>query len=516
MGNYFYFDQANATGHYYLDLTDRYDRLLAIEVTALNRQERRRVIREKRPDLSQYHNYEFLRNVFYYETDISSGRILNTEALKYKNDYLLPSHGYFEFDYVSPIRPPDIAEALEADLFEAFLKKFVSLDKQALEANSTSDAELQNIFDTIDADGGGTLDCFEIRQAFTSLGHLLSIEEVQEIIAEVDQGIPKDDAAKKKSDVAATTDDDDDDDDDQEESEESGDGEIDFEEFRDLWKLFNIELAKKDQISVLRNQSALHWFDCEQIKTILECFDTSEQRVEVYVIFYGRLLDEENMHVALSPLGGPIKVPEPAKPTLKTEVAIEALNKDQSNAKPTSPASKSKATAPAAKKTKGAAAELSKAPEALVLTADEKMEMSVVEAYRAEWAEWNKKVYTPWLKIRNKELAELKHRLGPLCMCNPTHLDGSYELNLREYDERLVARIILRVAAAEGVGNVLSNEEYNGMGFSSSKWAETGEPPMIGTWKMKFTTNKRATRMDVRMKVSEEFLGWEFPDEDED
>ena len=65
--------------------------------------------------------------------------------------------------------------------------------------------------------------------------------------------------------------------------EESGDGEIDFEEFRDLWKLFNIELAKKDQISVLRNQSALHWFDCEQIKTILECFDTSEQRVEVYV-----------------------------------------------------------------------------------------------------------------------------------------------------------------------------------------------------------------------------------------
>ena len=111
------------------------------------------------------------------------------------------------------------------------------------------------------------------------------------------------------------------------------------------------------------------------------------------------------------------------------------------------------------------------------------------------------------------ELDALLKRLGPLALLNPCRPDGDYDLDLRQFDQRLVARIIVRISSAEGVGNVLQDETYNNMGFSSSKWSEKGEPPLIGRWKFTFKTVSRFCRMDERMKVSQEFLGWEFPED---
>jgi Ran GTPase-activating protein (RanGAP) involved in mRNA processing and transport len=473
LGNYFYFDSANPTGHYKVDLSDRYDRLLAIELTAINREERQVVMKEGRPDLSQHHNYEFLRNVFY--TAVGSNREKSEPVeLKYTNDYLLPSNGLLEFDYVSPIRPPDVAEALSDDEFDAFIRSYVTLQgmDSSHQEKEASEEELRDIFEKIDADGGGTLDVDEIRQVFISLGHDMSREDVEAMIAQVDQGGGGDD-----------------------DSEGSGDGEVDFDEFRDLWSLFNMELARKDRLSLLRSHSALHWFEAHQIATILRQFEAPEERIEVYTIFYGRLLDEENMHFALGCMGGPLTPPRPPKPELKTASANEQLSYYEENGKE-KPESIS--------------------DEQAAFTKEEEEELATFQQYKTELEDWKKTVHRPWLKQQNKELEELKKRLGPLSMCNPTHLDGSYHLDMRQYDQRLVARIIVKVAAAEGVGNVLFAEEYNDMGFSSSKWAEKGEPPLIGRWKCTFKTNKKACRMDVRNQIAEDFLGWEFPPEEED
>ena len=509
LGTYFYFNPLNATGAYRLDLSDRYDRLLAVELTHHNRQERAIIIKEERPDLSQYNNFEFFRNVKYHEVGKGRAkRIMKTKEFRYTNEYILPSSGFFECDYVSPIRPPDYAEAIEDAAFEAFVDIYVKLEGATTMkcAEEMNEEELRDIFNIIDADGGGSLDAGEIRQAFASLGHKVSMIEIKNLIREVDR---KEEVGEVE-DTKNEKEEDEDDDfimqqlntrlqvGDEEVNSEIGDGEVDFEEFRDLWNLFNLELAKKDRLSLLRNQSILHWFSASQIGKIVSFFDSPRDRVEAFVIFYGRLLDEENMHEALAPIGGPLSRPRPSVPDLRTSVGKQRLQEITGQ---TETGSGTTAT------DDGPSGGTKSSKE------EEARELRVVEKYGSELQKWTRRVKKPWLKQRKMELDALLKRLGPLALLNPCRPDGDYDLDLRQFDQRLVARIIVRISSAEGVGNVLQDETYNNMGFSSSKWSEKGEPPLIGRWKFTFKTVSRFCRMDERMKVSQEFLGWEFPEE---
>ena len=86
---------------------------------------------------------------------------------------------------MSPIRPPDIAEAVEDEEFDVFIENYV--DIKPVETDISED-ELRDLFNKIDKDGGGTLDAEELKSVFSLLGHPLSLDEVQHLIAQVDEG----------------------------------------------------------------------------------------------------------------------------------------------------------------------------------------------------------------------------------------------------------------------------------------------------------------------------------------
>ena len=438
LGDYYYFNPLNTTGHYRLHLNKKWDRLLLVELAAVNRREGRICRREKRPDLSQYSNYEFLRNVTLTssveEEDEETGAkqmVTRTEPLVYTSDWEIPSKGIFECDYVSPIRPPDDAEPAEEDMFNEFIRDCV--DIKMVESDIT-DADLRHLFNTIDADGGGTLDATELKAVFILLGHSLTTDEVKDLISQVDDGGGSDD------------------------DDEEADGEVDFSEFRDLWNLFNHEIALRERLSSIRNHSVKFYVEAEQLVKILSYFHTAKERVEIYVIFYSRLLDEENMHEALALMGGTLAEP-PEQPL-------------------------------------GGA--------------------KIQRAYKTRRAAWEAQK-REWEQLRRLELDELKRRLGSLCMVNPWHPDGQYLLRLSEYDQRLVARIIIKIAVNEGHTRVLKDMYYGAknpdMGFSlSHKWIDEG-PPKLGCWKVTFKSHRRCTDYRYRMSVCETFLGWEFPED---
>ena len=489
LGDYFHFNKFNCTGHYRLHLNREYDRLLLVELAAVNRSERRVCIRERRPDLSQHKNYEYLRNVTFtsmLETvNEETGQVelmKHQKDIIYKNNWEIPDDGIFECDFVSPIRPPDDAEPVEDDMFDDFIESYV--DIQPVEANA-SDEELRELFDQIDEDGGGTLDAMELKKVFNLLGFSLTKEEIEHLIAQVDKGEAdeKEDEDRNKeengdtneaghSDTRKENHEDDtgaggsvgkDDDD------ESGDGEVDFEEFRDLWDLFNHEMALRDRMSRIRNNCVSFYVEAEQLKRILSYFHSPKERIEIYIIFYSRLLDEENMHKALEMMGGTLEKP-PRPPDLgkgkgkKTQILNKKLKK----------------------------------------------------AYSEKLQAWEIKKST-WERDRKMELDELKRRLGPLCMFNPWHPDGEYTLKLSESNDHLVARMLIKIAANEGPGYVLSEQFYGAkqadMGFSlGEKWINEG-PPKLGEWKVKFKSRKSRSDYPFRMKICEDFLGWEFPED---
>ena len=129
LGDYYYFNPLNCTGHYRINLKKKWDRMLLVELTAVNRKERTICIREGRPDLSQYSNYEYLRNCTHTyfgeeedeETKELTGKIVQkTDRIIYRNTWEIKNDGIFECDYVSPIRPPDNAEPVDDEIFNDF------------------------------------------------------------------------------------------------------------------------------------------------------------------------------------------------------------------------------------------------------------------------------------------------------------------------------------------------------------------------------------------------------------
>ena len=114
LGPLYYYNDNNPTGHYKLELHREQDRMVALRLTARNRQERMEVRRHRRPDLSQHGNGENVRRSFY-----------NGELFVYTSTWVVPRTGVWEFDYVSPIRPNEHAQIMPHDKFSCFLSETV-------------------------------------------------------------------------------------------------------------------------------------------------------------------------------------------------------------------------------------------------------------------------------------------------------------------------------------------------------------------------------------------------------
>ena len=94
LGQFYYFNSKNPTGHYRLNLSIEFERLVAVRVAEVNNTEKLAQRLEGKLDLTQKGNWENLRN----ET-------FDGEKFVYTSSWPIPHHGIFEFDYVSTVRP---------------------------------------------------------------------------------------------------------------------------------------------------------------------------------------------------------------------------------------------------------------------------------------------------------------------------------------------------------------------------------------------------------------------------
>ncbi|GMI04608.1 hypothetical protein TrVE_jg9920 [Triparma verrucosa] len=252
LGQFYYFNSKNPTGHYRLNLSIEFERLVAVRVAEVNNTEKLAQRLEGKLDLTQKGNWENLRN----ET-------FDGEKFIYTSSWPIPHHGIFEFDYVSTVRPESEAEPMEVDDFADFVKDLITLEGK----NEVNEEELREIFDAFDEDQGGTIDVEELGMILKSLGQIMSKKEVQEYFDSMD---------------------------------DDGSNSIEFEEFQELWGGILKRVTEQDRLITLRRKSAQVFVGAEQIQKMLAYFDKPLERVELFVIFFCRLVDEENMHLALN------------------------------------------------------------------------------------------------------------------------------------------------------------------------------------------------------------------------
>jgi hypothetical protein len=208
--------------------------------------------------------------------------------------------GILYLDYVSPLRPIDTAMPMEEHDFKAFLDEYIlqripddpdegtggngqtgmspsmrrGVRLGVLESvtNSTDHKnvekdELRSIFQMVDDDKNGTIDMRELNVAMVSVGFEPSASDLQVLVNFVD----KDDS-----------------------------GEIDFEEFAVLWRVFERTLHTRDKMAILRKHSSTIFLSASQAADCLDALVDRKERLEAFVIFYARIIDEENMNLCLA------------------------------------------------------------------------------------------------------------------------------------------------------------------------------------------------------------------------
>ena len=111
--------------------------------------------------------------------------------------------------------------------------------RRASRSDTRSDIErLREIFDMFDRDGGGTVDEEEIGQIMRTLGHEPTPTELQELIAKVD---------------------------------ESGSGDVEFNEFVKLWRIFIHRFNQADRLVMLRRKASQVIRACAQRARVQTC-----------------------------------------------------------------------------------------------------------------------------------------------------------------------------------------------------------------------------------------------------
>ena len=241
LGQFYYFNSKNPTGHYRLNLSIEFERLVAVRVCEVNVNEKLGQRLVGKIDLTQKGNWENFRN----ET-------FDGVAFVYAPAWEIPERGIFEFDYVSTVRPESEAVEMEDEMFkEEFMKDFVTLENE----KDVPEEELREIFLMFDDDGDETVGVDELSQILKSLGQVVSEEECHKLFYSMDDD---------KS------------------------GSIEFEEFMKLWGIILLRVREQDRLITLRRKSSDYYVSADQVKSMLRHFHKPLERVELFVIFFCR------------------------------------------------------------------------------------------------------------------------------------------------------------------------------------------------------------------------------------
>lgn len=149
----------------------------------------------------------------------------------YSNSWKIPETGIFEFDYVSTVRPESEAVEMDDDVFEDFIKDYVTLESK----NDIPEEELREIFLMFDDDGDETVGVEELEQILKSLGQIVSKQEVQKLFDSMD---------------------------------DDGSGSIEFEEFMLLWENILRKVREQDRLITLRRKSSNFFVSAEQVRAM--------------------------------------------------------------------------------------------------------------------------------------------------------------------------------------------------------------------------------------------------------
>uniref|UniRef100_A0A7S1TQ68 EF-hand domain-containing protein n=1 Tax=Phaeomonas parva TaxID=124430 RepID=A0A7S1TQ68_9STRA len=369
LGNYYFFNGKNPTGHYSVNLAMKYDNLLVQRLMDVNRTEGFIRRKTKKRDLSQKGNYSCFRN-----------ERLNDEPIAITVDWQLPDEGLLTFDYVSTTRPEGDIEPADPDTFGDFVRQYITMETET----EMTDEEVCEIFATFDRDGSASIEVDEVAQILWSVGMKLPMEEVERMVAEVD---------------------------------ENGNGSIDVEEFILLWKHLTARFREKGRIASVRRASSSLYISAYQLRQMMRRVPLVEEKVELFVIFFCRVVDEANLAMPL------------------------ALLDD----------------------------------------------------------------------IGKKTLAI---RLGPLSLFNPFAPAGKYKLDLSMNDHHMLAGVIIQLSVGEK-GQALQNTKYNGVKFPIPvSWLS--EVPKKGVFEVEYAVEEGCENMKLRKRLAEDFLEWEFPDDDDE
>ena len=258
LGLLYYFSSENPTGHYKLKLEDENERRIAIQLVNTNRLERELAQKRDLPDLSVNGDREYFRHM-----------TLDKVVVHYKtNHWLVPTRGTLEFDYVSPKRPPKWAEEMSDEEFDVFFKEYILLElsKTNPEELEKLNGQARDVFAMLDDDQSGALEVEEVQKAFRLLGNKVSIERAEELVSEVN---------------------------------DDGSQVVEIGEFLKLWYIISKEDDRFNMVNRFRYVAPQVFLGAKQLAQMLRCFgDDPYKQLETFSIFYGRIVDEENMHFA--------------------------------------------------------------------------------------------------------------------------------------------------------------------------------------------------------------------------
>ena len=233
LGQFYYFNPKNPTGHYRLNLSIEFERMVATRLADVNNTEKLSSRLEGKLDLTQKGNWENFRN-----------EMFDSEKFSYTSSWLIPHRGIFEFDYVSTVRPESEAKPMSKYEHELFLREYITLEA----SQDIDEEELKEIFLQFDDDGDETVDVEELGMIMKSLGQVMSKAEIEKIFNETD---------------------------------DDGSGSIEFDEFLDLWNIILTRVKEQDRLISLRRKSADVFVSAEQIGNMLKYFSKPLERVEL-------------------------------------------------------------------------------------------------------------------------------------------------------------------------------------------------------------------------------------------
>ena len=107
----------------------------------------------------------------------------------------------------------------------------------------------------------------------------------------------------------------------------------------------------------------------------------------------------------------------------------------------------------------------------------------------------------------NSAMRDIYEAFGIFNLLSPFRPSGSYLLKLDVHEERMVCKVLLELAKAEGWAN-MSNVKLNGKAFETIGGDFLQNLPVTGVFEGTYACPEDKTKADAREKLGQKYLDW--------